>query len=75
MNDTTPNQQTQPSAFAQIVDQLRTKSEAELKMLYLQFFKTDLSEEWKKITASNFNDASEEDIVQAIQKNRNSSPV
>jgi hypothetical protein len=44
-------------------------------MLYLQFFKTDLSEEWKKITASNFNDASEEDIVQAIQKNRNSSPV
>lgn len=39
------NQSQQPSTFAQIVDQLRTKSEAELKMLYLQFFKNGLSEE------------------------------
>jgi hypothetical protein len=61
----------QPSIFAQLVDQLRTKSDAELKMLYVQFFKNDLKEEWKEITqAADFKDASEEDIIKAIQKNR-----
>lgn len=65
------NQPAQASTFAQMVDQLRTKSEAELKMLYLQFFKNDLSEEWKNITEStNFKNVSEEDIIKAIQKNR-----
>jgi len=65
------NQPSQLSTFAQIVDQLRTKTEAELKMLYLQFFKTDLSEEWKTITESgDFKNVSEEDIIKAIQKNR-----
>ena len=65
------NQSAQPSTFAQMVDQLRTKSEAELKMLYLQFFKNDLNEEWKSITESaDFKNVSEEDIVKAIQKNR-----
>lgn len=65
------NQPAQPSTFAQMVDQLRTKSEAELKMLYLQFFKNDLNEEWKSITESaDFKNVSEEDIVKAIQKNR-----
>ncbi|HEV2482988.1 MAG TPA: hypothetical protein VGS79_25160 [Puia sp.] len=65
------NQPAQPSTFAQMVDQLRTKSEAELKMLYLQFFKNDLSEEWKNITEfADFKNVSEEDIVNAIQKNR-----
>jgi hypothetical protein len=64
-------QQSQPSTFAQMVDQLRTKSEAELKMLYLHFFNNDLKEEWKNITqSSDFKNASEEDIVKAIQKNR-----
>ena len=44
-----------PSSFAQLVDRLRDKSEAELKMLYLQFFKTELVDEWKEITEpSNF---------------------
>jgi hypothetical protein len=70
------NQQPQPSTFAQMVDQLRTKSEAELKMLYLQFFKNDLSKEWKNITESaDFKNTSEEDIVKAIQKNRYSDHV
>jgi hypothetical protein len=64
-------QPSQPSIFAQLVDQLRTKSDAELKMLYLQFFKNDLKEEWKEITqTADFKDASEEDIIKAIQKNR-----
>lgn len=72
----TLGQQSQPSTFAQMVDQLRTKSEAELKMLYLQFFNNDLKEEWKNITqSSNFKNASEEDIIKAIQKNRYSAHV
>jgi hypothetical protein len=72
----TTNQQPQPSTFAQMVDQLRTKSEAELKLLYLQFFKNDLNEEWKNITKSaDFKSVSEEDIVKAIQKNRYSDHV
>jgi len=70
------SQQSQPSTFAQMVDQLRTKSEAELKMLYLQFFNNDLNEEWKNITkSSDFQNASEDDIIKAIQKNRYSSHV
>ena len=63
--------QQQPSAFAQIVDELRNKPEAELKLLYLRFFKNDLKKEWKRITKnSSFKKASEKDIVKAIQKNR-----
>jgi len=61
----------QPSAFAQMVDTLRNKSEAEIKVLYLRFFKNDLKNEWKEITkGSNLKKASEEDIIKAIQKNR-----
>ena len=70
------NEQPLPSTFAQMVDQLRTKSEAELKVLYLRFFKNDLKEEWKNITQSApFNGVSEEDIIKAIQKNRYSANV
>ncbi len=39
--------QTAPSAFAQLVNKLRDKSEEELKMLYLKFFAYELNEEWK----------------------------
>ena len=60
-----------PSLFAQIVDELRNKSEAELKMLYVRFFQKELKEEWKTITQNiNFKNSSEEDIVKAIQQNR-----
>jgi len=61
----------QPSAFAQMVDKLRDKSEAEIKLLYLRFFKNDLKNEWKEITkGSNLKKTSEEEIIKAIQKNR-----
>ena len=64
-------QQSQPSTFAQMIAQLRNKSDAELKALYLQFFKNDLNKEWKTITqAADFKNSSEEDIIKAIQKNR-----
>lgn len=69
-------QQSQPSTFAQMIDQLRSKTEAELKVLYLQFFKNDLNKEWNNITqSSDFKNTSEEDIIKAIQKNRYSSHV
>ena len=62
---------TQPSVFAQLVDQLRNKSESELKMLYTHFFKKELRDEWTTITKdADFNKVSEQDIIKAIQKNR-----
>jgi neutral trehalase len=61
----------QPSFFAQMVDQLRNKSEAELKLLYTRFFQKELKEEWKSITKkADFKKASEADIIKAIQKSR-----
>lgn len=63
--------QSSPSVFAQIVDGLRGKSEEELKLLYIQLFSSDLEKEWKEITAeADFRNVSDEDIVEAIQKNR-----
>ncbi|MES2330048.1 MAG: hypothetical protein V4539_10630 [Bacteroidota bacterium] len=63
--------QPEPSAFAQLVDSLRGKSEGELKMLYLRFFQKELEDEWEQITApADFRNASDEDIVAAISKNR-----
>ncbi len=63
--------QSSPSAFAQIVDKLRNKSDEELKMLYLKFFANELNEEWEKITEeANFGGSTEDDIVKAIQKKR-----
>lgn len=61
----------QPSFFAQMVDQLRNKSEAELKLLYIRFFQKELKEEWKSITKkADFKNTSENDIIKAIQKSR-----
>ncbi len=61
----------QPSAFAQLIDRLRNKSDEELKALYLRFFADDLKNEWTVTTAeADFSGVSEEDIVKAIQKNR-----
>lgn len=61
----------EPSTFAQIIDKLRNKSEAELKQLYMQLSADSLIEEWKDITKeADFKDATEEDIVKAIQNKR-----
>ncbi|MCZ2223999.1 MAG: hypothetical protein LC122_10245 [Chitinophagales bacterium] len=60
-----------PSLFDQMVDELRNKSEAELKMLYARFFQKQLQDEWKNITqSSDFGKNTESDIIKAIQKNR-----
>lgn len=64
-------QQPQASTFAQMVDKLRNKSKAELKLLYTQMFANELKEEWSAITnEADFKNASEEEIVEAIQKER-----
>jgi RNA processing factor Prp31 len=61
----------EPSIFAKIVDELRSKSEAELKLLYLKFFADDIKKEWKDATKeSMFENTSEEDIVKVIQQKR-----
>ena len=63
--------ESQPSAFALLVDKLRTKSDAELKLLYVRFFQNELKKEWKSVTKkADFSNTSDEDIVKAIQKNR-----
>lgn len=61
----------QPSTFAQLVDKLRNKSDEELKMLYMKFFSSELADEWQDITSeADFKEATEDDIIKAIQKNR-----
>ena len=63
--------QSSPSAFAQIVDALKDKSEEELKMMYQRLFAADIKKEWEAITAqAGFAEATEEDIIKAIQQNR-----
>lgn len=63
--------QNEPSTFAKMVDELRTKSETELKLLYIKFFSKDLKTEWAEFTAdADFKNTSEEDIIKAIQKKR-----
>ena len=61
----------QVSTFAQIVDRLRDKSEEELKLLYIKIFRDDLVKKWEDLTSEmNFGDATDDDIVKAVQKNR-----
>lgn len=61
----------QPSFFAQLVDQLRNKSDKELKLIYTKLFQKELKEEWKAIAKNaDFKKATEEDIIKAIQKSR-----
>ena len=59
------------SAFAQMVDKLRSKTDAELKLLYVQFFKDDFIQEWEKITTeADFSHVTDEEIVKALEDKR-----
>ena len=63
--------ETTPSAFAQLIDKLRNKSEEEIKLLQMKFFSSELAQEWASITASStFENVSEDDIVKAIVQKR-----
>jgi hypothetical protein len=60
-----------PSAFAQMIDKLRTKSEEEIKALQIKFFSSEPAEQWNEITASsNFDEITEDDIIKAIVEKR-----
>jgi hypothetical protein len=64
---------TEISTFAQIVDKLRTKNEAELKLLYIKLFADELAKEWKAITKNaKMKNVSDEAIVKAVRKVRQS---
>lgn len=61
----------QISTFAQIVDKLRNKSEDDLKLLYIKFFRDEIVKNWEHLTSEmNFGDATDEDIVESMQKKR-----
>jgi hypothetical protein len=64
-------QQDDVSDFARIVDKLRLMDDKELRQVYLNLFKNELVKEWEDITRDmNFGDATDEDIVKAIEKKR-----
>jgi hypothetical protein len=59
----------QVSIFAQIVDGLRGKSEEELRLLYIKFFRDDLVKKWEDLTSEmSFGEVTEEDVIKAMQK-------
>ena len=61
----------QSSAFAQMVDKLRGKTDEEIKLLYNNFFATELNNGWQNLTATaDFSTAKEDDIIKAIQGKR-----
>jgi hypothetical protein len=56
--------------YKQIVNSLKTKSEEELKLLYLNFFAEDLQKEWATITEkANFGSITEKELIQLMKKN------
>lgn len=66
----------QTSAFAEMVDRLRFRSEEELKHLYLLFFEMELEAEWVDITQNaKMDDVSENIIIATIVANRYKSHV
>ena len=57
--------------YKQIVNSLKTKSEEELKLLYLSLFADDLQKEWKSITQkANFGRITEKELVSKISKTK-----
>ena len=57
--------------YKQIVNSLKTKSEEELKLLYLNFFAEDLQKEWKTITQkANFGSITEKELISTISKKK-----
>jgi hypothetical protein len=57
--------------YKQIVNSLKTKSEEELKLLYLNFFSEDLQKEWATITKkANFGNITEKELISTISKTK-----
>lgn len=61
----------QPSAFAQMADKLRDKTDEEIKLLYNNFFATELNNGWQNLTATaDFGTAKENGNIEDIQEKR-----
>ena len=57
--------------YKQIVNSLKTKSEEELKLLYINLFADDLQKEWETITQkANFGSITEKELISAISKTK-----
>ena len=57
--------------YKQIVNSLKTKSEEELKLLYINLFADDLQREWESITQkANFGSITEKELILAISKTK-----
>ena len=57
--------------YKQIVNSLKTKSEEELKLLYINLFADDLQREWESITQkANFGSITEKELISAISKTK-----
>jgi hypothetical protein len=53
------------------VDGLRGKSEEDLKLIYMKFFRDDLIKRWEDLTADmNFGDITDEEILTAMTDRR-----
>ena len=57
--------------YKQIVSSLKTKSEEELKLLYINFFAEELQKEWVTITQkANFGNITEKELITRISKTK-----
>ena len=57
--------------YKEIVNSLKTKSEEEIKLLYLDFFAEDLQKEWATITKkANFGNLTEKELIAIISKTK-----
>ena len=57
--------------YKEIVNSLKTKSEEEIKVLYLDFFAEDLQKEWATITKkANFGNLTEKELIAIISKTK-----
>ena len=57
--------------YKQIVNSLKTKSEEELKLLYINLFADELQKEWETITQkANFGSITEKELISTISKTK-----
>ncbi len=57
--------------YKQIVNSLKTKSEEELKLLYINLFGDELQKEWETITQkANFGSITEKELISMISKTK-----
>jgi len=59
------------SAFALLVDKMRSMNESDLRLMYVRLVKEELEKEWAQTTSeADFQNVTDEEIVAVIQKKR-----